>query len=82
MFTLACCEPNAEVAQPGTARAWKAREGFPLGSSNLPLGVNLLETRPRHSPISKEGIGHILAPAQSAHAGILLYWIDSFCPVP
>ena len=32
----------AEVAQPGNARAWRAREVYPLGSSNLPLSVYLL----------------------------------------
>ena len=33
--------PQAEVAQPGTARAWRARGALHLGSSNLPLGVLL-----------------------------------------
>lgn len=33
----------AEVAQPGTARAWKARGSLSLRSSNLLLGVTIIE---------------------------------------
>lgn len=35
-------QTGAEMAQPGKARAWKARGGLRLGSSNLPLGAIFL----------------------------------------
>ena len=47
---------DAEVAQPGTARAWRVRGALHLGSSNLPRGTSLIKLKP---PL-KRGFNKIL----------------------